>query len=602
MSLRILLHDPAGDHWLGFDGPREILEARTPEEVLPVLGEVERRVDEGGLFAAGYVAYEAAAGFDPALETREQSRWPLVAFGLYDEPAVRRDVGRAEASSEWPEEWVIDVDESDYRRNIRRIRKQIALGNTYQVNYTIRARAARIPDPFDLFRRMGADAPYAAYVESEHYAIASASPELFFRQDGEQLVSRPMKGTARRGLTLEDDRAIRDRLEASAKDRAENIMIADMIRNDIGRIARTGSVAARDLFSVERYPTVWQMTSTVAAESDAGVAEIFRALFPCASVTGAPKVSSMALIARLETSERHVYTGAIGYLAPRRQAQFSVAIRTAFVDRERREAVYGIGGGIVWNSKAGDEYEECLSKARILRRRPSRKQFELLETLRWTPEEGYFLLEKHLDRLRRSAEYFDFPFDETRVRQALDEQVSRRVEGRQRVRLLLADDGEVRTSAAAAPAASNETSVVRLAPWPIDAADPFLYHKTSWRDVYQRALGEVADCDDVLLWNADGYVTESTVANVLFRDDGRLCTPPAIHGLLAGTYRQWLLDQGLIVERPLHLSNLVDGVEVVLINSVRGEYPAVVRVDESVAMLLGRSNHRTRLSSKTPSS
>ncbi len=554
-----------------------MLVANDIADVQPMLARAEARVNADGLYAAGYVAYEAAAGFDPALVTRRQGDWPLLCFGLFAAPQICESPGAGGVESDQRQLWSVDIARPDYRRTIRSIKDQIALGNTYQVNFTIRARTEAAGDPWALFLRVAADAPYAAYIEAEDCAIISASPELFFRLAEQDLECKPMKGTAPRGMTLLDDRALCAELGSSSKDRAENVMIADMIRNDVGRIAKPGSVRTDDLFRIEKYPTVWQMTSTVRARTGASVTNIFSALFPCASVTGAPKVASMQLIAGIEDSERHIYTGAIGYMAPGRQAQFSVGIRTAFVDRRDDHAVYGIGGGIVWSSDAEDEYRECLAKARVLHRDPPQDEFQLLETLLWTPEDGFFLLDRHLQRMAESAEYFDIPFDSARARGALLDAVLNRNASRLRIRLLLATTGRFTASVSELDSSGGRPPVrLRLAREPIDRGNPFFYHKTTWRDCYDKPLADAGDCDDVLLWNSDGLVTETTIANVLVRSGTKIFTPPVHCGLLAGTYRNWMLDQGMIEERPVTIAELAEATEIMVINSVRGQVAACV--------------------------
>ena len=260
---------------------------------------------------------------------------------------------------------------------------------------------------------------YAAYIDTGRYVICSASPELFFKLDGNKIYSHPMKGTAKRGRTTLEDKEQAEWLHNSLKNRAENVMIVDMIRNDLGRIAEIGSVQVPELFTIEKYPTLFQMTSTVQAKTNASLDEIFSALFPCASITGAPKVSTMNIIAELETTPRKIYTGSIGYISPNRKAQFNVAIRTALIDRENKTAEYGVGGGIVWDSTSADEYSEALLKARVLTERP--RTFDLIETLLWTPEDGYFLREKHIARMQDSAEYFGFPFSREEFEHQLDQ-------------------------------------------------------------------------------------------------------------------------------------------------------------------------------------
>jgi para-aminobenzoate synthetase / 4-amino-4-deoxychorismate lyase len=337
-----------------------------------------------GLYVAGFLGYEAAPAFDPAFTTRQAGPLPLVCLGLFRKPERVDNFPLSAGTVRGSIDWKIAVDRDRYRENVAEIRRQIALGNTYQVNYTVRQLAAPVDDTWALFQAIATDAPYAACIEARRVRNRIGITGAFFELSGNHIVCRPMKGTAARGMTTEEDELIRARLQHSVKDRAENIMIADMVRNDVGRIAVPGSVRATSLFETEKYLTVWQMTSTVAAETEASVSGIFRALFPSASITGAPKVSSMRLIAELEDTPREIYTGSIGYFGPKRQARFNVAIRTVAIDKRRQTAIYGVGGGIVWDSNADDEYQECLDKASVLSVASGKAGFELLETMLWT--------------------------------------------------------------------------------------------------------------------------------------------------------------------------------------------------------------------------
>ena len=570
------MREPIGGRWLTWDQPVAVLSTRDPADVPRILGEIRRRVDADRLHAAGYVSYEAAAGFDPALTTHAPGALPVCCFGLFHDPAVASALQRPGPSRPPDDRWSPATSRQRYVAAIAAIKEQIALGNTYQINYTTRLIADAIGDPWELFQRMAWSAPYSAYLEFDDFAIVSASPELFFSLDGGRLLCRPMKGTAARGMTAADDRAIAATLAASAKNRAENVMITDMIRNDMGRVAQAGSVRAGPLFSLEKYPTVWQMTSTVTATTRASLPEVFAALFPCASVTGAPKASSMAIIASLEESPREVYTGAIGHVSPGGQATFSVAIRTAWIDRRSGRGIYGVGGGIVWDSNAEDEHAECVTKARVLSSVAEDADFELLETLLWA-DGAYFLLDYHLDRLGESAGYFDFAFDRSEVGALLGELGTRLGDGRYRVRLLCARDGTCRTmQTELPPAATALPRRVALAPAPVDRNDPFLYHKTTRRTVYERALTAAGDCDDVLLWNTDGCITESASANVVVTLGGQRYTPPLSSGLLAGTYRRRLLETGDVHEREIRVDELASADSVMLVNSVRGEMPVLL--------------------------
>ncbi len=417
-----------------------VVEAWRLEDVLPGLIAVEEAVDSG-LYAAGLIAYEAAAAMDAAARTRPPGPLPLLWFGLFREMVSQLVPPAGPAGDFSVRPWRPSIPESQYHAAIDRIKNYIARGHTYQVNYTYRLRSEFAGDPWAFFQRL-CDAQrgaHGAFLDMGRHVVCSASPELFFRLDGDLLTARPMKGTAPRGLTLEEDRRRAAALAGSAKDRAENAMIVDMMRNDLGRIARRGSVRVAAAFAVEKYPTLLQMTSTVTARSEAPLAEILQAVFPPASITGAPKLRTMEIIRELEPDPRGVYTGCIGYLAPGRQASFNVAIRTVCIDRATGAAEYGVGGGIVWDSSDAGEYAECRTKAAVLTAEFPR--FELLETLLWDGRDGYFLLEGHLRRLADSAEYFAFALDLDAVRRRLEEFGTALADGRHRVRLCVNRQG-----------------------------------------------------------------------------------------------------------------------------------------------------------------
>lgn len=559
--------------WFLFREPRTVLTARSIADVVPMLARAEEFVTKQNGYAAGYIAYEAAPAFDGALQTRAPGRLPLLMLGLFDGPQRLSDLPLAALAEPRPADWSMTTSRAQYVANVAAIREEIALGNTYQVNYTTRLTADRAPQPAALFAAVAVDAPYAALLEFPEFSIVSASPELFFRQDGARLQCEPMKGTAERGLTAESDRAQAAELQASVKNRAENIMITDMVRNDLGRVARPGSVTATSLYDLHKFPTIWQMTSGVTALSDSSIGDIFAALFPSASITGAPKASSMCLIRELEDAPRDVYTGAIGWIGPRRTAQFSVAIRTALIDNTAMTATYGIGSGIVWDSEPDDEYRECLAKARVLATTSADREFQLLETMRWNSDSGYYLLDYHLDRLAASATYFDFNCDRQRIVAQLDEAAATAAATALRVRLTVSRSGmaTVTTQALAMPA---RRTVLRIAQQPVDARSPFIYHKTTQRQAYNDALRDAGSADDVLLWNESGEITESSIANVVIRFGSKLVTPPVRCGLLAGTERRRLLAAGTITEQTVTLGQLRSADEINLVNSVRGWYPA----------------------------
>jgi para-aminobenzoate synthetase/4-amino-4-deoxychorismate lyase len=556
-----------GDAWLKFNRPRRVIVADKLEDVREGLQEAEALVDEHGWTAAGFVSYEAAPAFDTALRVIPSQGFPLLWFGLYDAQTseVFRDLGGLAAL-----QWQAEVEREAYNRAIEKIKEYIAQGMTYQVNYTMRLRASLEADPQTLFHHLArTQNRYAAFVDIGEWAVCCASPELFFELDGDVITGRPMKGTVKRGRMTKEDLSNSNWLYASEKNRAENVMIVDMIRNDIGRIAEIGSVHVPDLFTIEKYPTLFQMTSTVKAKTHASVTEIFSALFPCASITGAPKVSTMKIIAELEASPRRMYCGSIGYIAPNRKACFNVAIRTALVDKRGHKAEYGVGGGIIWDSESADEYGEALLKARVLTD-PPQEEFSLFETLLWTTEDGYFLLERHIARMMDSAEYFDFTPESTEVTEKkIREILSRLVKGAdspKRVKLTMNLRGEL-SGEVKDFQPGKKVFRVCLAKQPVDSNDRFLLHKTTQRGVYEQAL--VEGYDDVLLYNEKDELTEFTIGSLVVELDGELFTPPIACGLLAGTFRAELLESGEIKERVIRKDELPKCSKLFLINSVR---------------------------------
>lgn len=548
--------------WI-FTRPSRILIAQKPEAVRVALDEI-RAATDAGLWAAGFLTYEAAPAFDKALAVCDSAgTLPLLWFGIFGGP---QSVERGSTDRPVPISWTASIDPADYVGRVERIRAWIAAGDVYQVNFTYPLAAAAPIVPFAFWQGLAdsGHGRYGAYLDIGSHAIASFSPELFFRQKGDAVETRPMKGTAARGRWAEEDAGRAAALAESAKERAENLMIVDLLRNDLGRVAHPGSVAVTDLFRAERYSTVWQLTSTIAARTPAHPVETLAALFPCGSVTGAPKIRAMQIIAELEARPRGIYTGAIGWFGPGRRACFSVAIRTIEIDRSAGMARYGVGGGITWDSTPSAEWDETRRKAALLEPEPAR--FDLFETMRWTPEQGYFLLDGHLKRLCESAEFFGFPYDPAEVLRVLNLTWSEP----RRVRLNLQRDG--RFSLVARPIDPQPEKIwgVALASEPIDSEDPRLCHKTTWREPYERARASRPRFDDVLLFNARGELTESTIANIAIERDGRLLTPARECGLLAGTLRDRLLNEGRIAEAIVPAASLRTGERIWLLNSVRG--------------------------------
>jgi len=575
---QVVLRDDRSGQWLRLTSPVRIVTTSQLEQVPDCMRQVEQAVQEEGLTAAGWVSYEAAPAFDPVLSTHPPGDFPLLWFGLYEKPEVIQPPQATEPNLANENSWSPSLSPEAYPKAFDRIKMYIREGDTYQVNFTHRLTCAPfIRAPWQTFLQLmkAQRTRYGAYLSAGPWRICSASPELFFRLDGTRLESRPMKGTAPRGLTHAQDRLQAEALHASEKNRAENLMIVDMVRNDMGRVARPHTVEATPVCELEKYPTLWQLTSTVTAQTDASIGEIFQAMFPPASITGAPKTRTMEIIKELESTPRHIYTGAIGFLAPGRRAQFNVAIRTLVLDTRTHHAEYGVGGGLVWDSDCDQEQAECQTKAKILQE--SQPPFSLLETMLWTPDDGFHLLERHLRRLRDSADYFDFSLDEVQLRQQLDRLGSTLPYSPHRIRLLLEEDGKTTLESTPLPPPAPPSPIrVCLAQQPVDSGSPFLYHKTTCRRVYEEARAAAAGFDDVILTNEKKEVTETTIANLAVEVDGHLCTPPVECGLLPGTERAELLDHGILRERVITMKELQASPRVFLLNSVRGMVPLVI--------------------------
>jgi para-aminobenzoate synthetase/4-amino-4-deoxychorismate lyase len=554
--------------------PSEILTAVRPDEVADVLQQVHDAT-EGGSWAFGYVAYEAAAGLDAQLPGGSASPGdpPLVWFGLCDEPARVASLApppAAQQTAPWRPDWTDD----EHARAVAAVREHIAAGETYQCNVTDRLRSTVAGDPHALYAglALAQRGAYNAYLDLGRHVVASASPELFFEWVGDVVRTRPMKGTAPRGRTTAEDREQSRLLRSSSKEQAENLMIVDLLRNDLGRVADVGSVAVDELFALERYPTVWQMTSQVSARvrADTGLLDLFRALFPCGSVTGAPKRRTMQLIADLEPTPRGVYCGAVGLVAPPAaafRARFNVAIRTVVVDRTTGEAVYGAGGGITWGSEAARERAELHAKAAVLAHDVT--EHRLLETLASVPGEGLRNIDGHLARMADSADWAGFRFDRTVVLEAVRQGVARRT-GPARVRILLSRAGDVDVELEAMPPVSARPVRLALDDDPVDATSPWLQHKTTRRDVYLTRALRHPEADDVVLVNQHGDLTETTTANLAVRLGGRWWTPPTASGCLPGVERARLLELGRLHERVLTVQDLHDAEELAVLSSLRG--------------------------------
>ncbi|GAB3804170.1 aminodeoxychorismate synthase component I [Virgibacillus kimchii] len=555
-----------------FKNPETVILAETADEVVPALKKVQNAVNKG-FYAAGYLSYEASPAFDPAFQVHKNHRMPLVWFGIFQQPATgeTKDMKKFHTT-----DWITQISHEGYCQNIESIKKAIEAGDTYQVNYTVRMESRFSGDAEAYYNHLAQKqaANYGAYLDIGDFSILSVSPELFFHLKDGKLTTKPMKGTAARGMTPEEDREKAAWLYHSEKNRAENVMIVDLLRNDLGMIAKTGTVQVPKLFSIESYPTVHQMTSTVTAEvpEEIDIAAIFKALFPCGSITGAPKISTMNIIHRLEKEPREVYCGAIGFITPEQEAIFNVPIRTVMIDHHSNIAQYGVGGGITWNSDNQEEYEEMLTKAKVLQE--ACPDFHLLETIGCRDGE-YLVLQEHMERLQQSAEYFHFLVNIEKIEKELLDYKKQLQKGDWKIRLLLAKDGEITLEAQEIPQ-MNATAQAALAKTPVERNDIFLYHKTTNRAVYKSKLAEHEGKFDVLLWNEEEELTEFTMGNLVVELNGALYTPPVSCGLLNGTYRRALLKKGKIKEKIIKVDQLPACKNIWFINSVRKWIPVEI--------------------------
>jgi len=583
-----------------FHQPQRWLVAHDPSQV-PGLLDAAHACAQQGQWCVGWVAYEAAPGLDAHLPVKAlPPGQPYAVWAVFDKAEPWLDDDTVAAPQSWSAgPWQADLDDAAVQARIAQIHDLIRAGEVYQVNLTSQLHGAYEGRPASLwsyFMALRRSQPngYGLMLDARAAcrapgAILSVSPELFFEWDGQTLTTRPMKGTAARGLNEASDQAAVEHLRTSTKERAENLMIVDLLRNDLSRVAEVGSVKVPSLFDVQALPTVWQMTSTVTARSRAGLklSEVFAALFPCGSVTGAPKRQAMHHIARLERSPRGVYCGAVGMMAPGGRVTFNVPIRTVCVHTPPPPAPWaahcGIGSGITLDATGAGEVAEWQAKRAFLNR--ADQPFELLESLRL--DEGQIARrDLHLARLQGSARHFGWRWDTafaTQIQQALDAIAQAHPHGIHKLRLLLNEQGqvEVQASPLSGPGSiaqnlpqDDDVPVVEvmLAQQAMPDADDFIRHKTTRRQAYA-AFAPRDGAFDTLLFNASGEITEFTIGNVALKLDGHWYTPPLSAGLLPGVMRTSLLAQGIIQERRLLLSDLEQAQGMALLNSVRGWLP-----------------------------
>jgi para-aminobenzoate synthetase/4-amino-4-deoxychorismate lyase len=552
--------------------PLEIVTAHDAASLATLLD----RLATGNAHWAGFLTYEAGLLLEDRLADRlRPSGLPLAWFGRFDgfEDIAPEDVPALlpDAASGWAGAPRPKIDRAGYDAALAKVQALISSGDIYQANLTIRAEVSTAGHPLALYAglRQRAKAGFGGVIWTGDDWLLSLSPELFFALHDGKVTTKPMKGTSARGATPEEDAALIEQLQSDPKQRAENLMIVDLLRNDVSRVAEPGSVEVPQLFKVETYPTVHQMISTVTArlQPNRGAADLLRAIYPCGSITGAPKIRAMEVIDAVEETPRGIYTGSIGRVDPNGNAAFNVAIRTLHLPAGQSIATLGLGGGIVADSRVAEEWAECLAKGRFV---ADQRCFDLIETMRFDPEQGIERLDLHLSRMRASAQALDFSFDRHAVRNELQAATFRLREAK-RLRLLLAKSGAVAIEISNLPPAPSGPVSVAVVPLPVDVSDFRLVHKTSDRAFYDEAKVK-AGAFEVVFTDPDGFLTEGSFTTLYVERDGVLLTPPVSRRLLPGTLRSELIEAGRAKEADLRAEDLKGGFFIG--NAIRGILPA----------------------------
>ena len=554
-----------------FTQPIKELKTRNVAEVADLLAQVES-YQEQGYYVVGYVSYEAAPVFEEKLAVHSAPLLGeyLLYFTVHDS-VDKSSIPLAYDEVDLPSDWQELTSAEEYEKAIAQIHHHLRQGDTYQVNYTVQLKQDLSANPFAIYNRIVVEqeAGYNAYVEHDEMAVISMSPELFFEQNDRELTTRPMKGTTQRGVTDQEDLEQASWLEQDSKNRSENMMIVDLLRNDMNRISEVGSEHVERLCQVEQYSTVWQMTSTTKSQlrENVDLVEIFRALFPCGSITGAPKIATMEIIKNLEPQPRGVYCGTIGLLLPNGRRIFNVAIRT--IQLYKGQAIYGVGGGITWDSTWESEYREVHQKAAVLYRKQAR--FQLITTGKIS-QKNLLFEEQHLERLRTASRYFAFPFDSEDLIQKIEKECQTCDANQEyRLRISLSKSGEIELIRQILEPLSPTFCHAQLCLQEANLQQAFTYFKTTYRPYLN--LGE----QEIIYYNKSGELLETSIGNLVLKISGKLYTPPIRLGILPGIYRQHLLETGQVEEKVLTLKDLVQAEAIYGCNAVRGLYELFIQ-------------------------
>ena len=564
-----------------FLNPEKIISSYRLNEIEDKLKEIEEALNKG-YYAAGFVSYEAGYAFEEIFKSDKKYTFPLLWFGIYKRPYIydKEDIFKEGLLKETYRLKNIkpNISKDKYIKNIKRIKDFIASGQTYQVNFTFKHKFSFEGSIYKLYSdlREKQKVAYSALIKFRDYSVISFSPELFFRRRGSSMETRPMKGTLERGRTLKEDIRNIESLKNSPKNRSENIMIVDLLRNDLGRISKTGSVKTKELFQVEKYETLLQMISIIKSrlKNNISLCEIFKNIFPSGSVTGAPKIETMQIIKELEKEARYVYTGSIGFLNPEKEGVFNVAIRTLIIDNKKLKGEMGIGSGIVYDSKPASEYTECLLKSKFLTL--SNNNFHLIETILCKPGGRWFLLGLHLKRLKNSSKYFNFCYNRKYIKNELKIITGHfKKDKSYKVRLLLLKDGKVEIEYSLIKGEIlKKIYKVKFSEKKVSLSDIFLYHKTSSRFLYNEEYKRYKreKFYDVIFSNEKEEVTESAISNIIIKKGKFYYTPLVGCGLLDGVYRQYLMNKrGFpLKEKILYKEDVKRADKIYLCNSVRG--------------------------------
>ena len=555
---------PGQEGLVEFNNPVACIETDCLTKVIEKFQQVENFTKQG-FYAVGYVSYEAAPAFDDALSSQKKHpTLPLLLFYIYNKapkPFLNQDHTVTKTLPLSPE-----LPQNDYLRKVDQVLKYIYEGDIYQANYTFRVKLPKISDPFELFKSILSSnpVPYAGFLNHHTHSMVSISPELFIEKNECRLLSKPMKGTARRHPIVDEDLNQSCFLKNDPKNCAENLMIVDMVRNDFGRFATPGTIKVEPLFHVETYATVHQMTSTVMAETQLGVVDIFKYTFPAASITGAPKRRATEIIQQLEHSPRGIYCGAFGVITPTGDFCFNVPIRTITCHKDGK-AELGIGSGVVADSIPLDEWNESLLKSQFVNNQT--EAFDIFETLAWWPEEGYTDLDAHLKRLEKSQHWYKRPFPDN-----IREQLPTRFNGPQRIKFTLSETGKFKvTNFPLGTLGWPKNAKVKISHHSTNSGDHFLYHKTTRRHTYNQAFKEAQTegFSEVLFFNEKDELTEGAISNVFIKLNNQWLTPALCCGLLPGIERQKLITTLNASASIISRAQLVNADEILICNSLR---------------------------------